>query len=428
MCGCLLISNIVSTSVAYVFFANQLVYALRYRPVFPVFRVRTCFRSHDFGDGPGSAPCDLNSVAPVLASMIDAKIDYLWSVGKVFDARTFAALKPWLMRGLPTLPGEKTEVGEDAVGRGLAAARKLFRWRDDATEAAETSRSGVGILFWCSMHDDVDAVLELAKAARDGSDGGSDNESNNTLKVHRHDVFGFFVKGNTALSVAVTFASWPVVEAILEMGANPTAVTITGWDPLMLMSLVGRATNITRWCERFPAWDFSRRATSVGVTVLGVAILFGPNKVESVKALIHAGADPLVYTAHTGTTVLHNAAANRDADAELVRYVLGLDGVLALINTPMLGRKLAWKLKFLAARLLVKLGSKKAILNNVSEWPLQTPLITAARNGNAAVIKVLVEEGGADTESRNARGRAAIDVLVGGENALEECRRLLRLG
>ena len=51
-----------------------------------------------------------------------------------------------------------------------------------------------------------------------------------------------------------------------------------------------------------------------------------------------------------------------------------------------------------------------------------TALMYAARNGNAAVIKVLVEEGGADTQLRNARGHTALDMLVGGENAMAEIR------
>ena len=82
----------------------------------------------------------------------------------------------------------------------------------------------------------------------------------------------------------------------------------------------------------------------------------------------------------------------------------------------------------MVARLLVRLGSKKAILRNVCDWPMMTPLMTAARNGNSAVVKVLIEEGGAYITLRNARGLTALDLLVGGDNALEETRRLLATG
>ena len=166
----------------------------------------------------------------------------------------------------------------------------------------------------------------------------------------------------------------------------------------------------------------------MGGTALGFAIAFGPNKLEAVKALVKAGANPLEFTAFTGTTCLHNTATNKDADVELVRYLLNLSGVRALINTPMHGRTLKWRVTYVAARLMVKLGAKKAILLEVSEWPKNTTLIGAARNGNAAVIKVLVEEGGADTQLRNARGHTALDMLVGGENALAEIRGLLEGG
>ena len=125
-----------------------------------------------------------------MSTMIDDKIDYLWCSGKAFDARVFTALKPWLMRGLPI--SEETDGGRAAAtaeedggeskaesgsggksgGRrssggksGLAAARELFRWRDDETETAETKRTGIGLLFWCSLNDNVEAVLELAKKA-----------------------------------------------------------------------------------------------------------------------------------------------------------------------------------------------------------------------------------------------------------------------
>ena len=71
------------------------------------------------------------------------------------------------------------------------------------------------------------------------------------------------------------------------------------------------------------------------------------------------------------------------------------------------------------------MGTKRPLLVEFSEWPNITALMFAARGGNAAVMKVLVEEGGADTQLRNARGHTALDMLVGGANALEETRVLL---
>ena len=163
----------------------------------------------------------------------------------------------------------------------------------------------------------------------------------------------------------------------------------------------------------------------MGGTALGFAITFGPNKLEAVKALVKAGANPLAFTGLAGTTCLHSAAGNKDTDAELVRYLLELPGVRALINKPGRARTLKWKAILLAARLFVKMRTQNAVMVEISEWSKNTALIGAARNGNAAVMKVLVEEGGADTQLPNSRGHTALELLVGGANALEELRMLL---
>ena len=51
--------------------------------------------------------------------------------------------------------------------------------------------------------------------------------------------------------------------------------------------------------------------------------------------------------------------------------------------------------------------------------------MAAARSDNVAVMKVLVGEGGANTQLRNAQEHTALDMLVGGANELEEIRVLL---
>ena len=84
--------------------------------------------------------------------MIDAKVEDLFEEGKYFDARIFAALKHWFMRGL---------AAEKSLS-GLDAAREMFRWCDDATEAAETRKTGVGLIFFCAFSSNLEAILALA--------------------------------------------------------------------------------------------------------------------------------------------------------------------------------------------------------------------------------------------------------------------------
>ena len=63
----------------------------------------------------------------------------------------------------------------------------------------------------------------------------------------------------------------------------------------------------------------------------------------------------------------------------------------------------------------------------MSEWNGNSAVAAAARNGNSAAVRVLVSEGHADTSLQNAMGQSALDQLVGGEDALEEVRELLRV-
>ena len=134
-----------------------------------------CARNHDFGGGPGSAPCDILSVAPVMSRMVDAKIEHLWNQARTFEARVYIGLKHWFMRGMPsgTPDTDKT---------GLALARAMFRWRSELKEAEEKKRCGVGILFWSALSNNLDAVREYLSAA-----GRDEPSKSGRLCSLRHD-------------------------------------------------------------------------------------------------------------------------------------------------------------------------------------------------------------------------------------------------
>jgi hypothetical protein len=59
--------------------------------------------------------------------------------------------------------------------------------------------------------------------------------------------------------------------------------------------------------------------------------------------------------------------------------------------------------------MLVGMGNKKALFRAISLWEGQTALCSAALNGNAVAMKMLVCEAGANTQLRNARGLSALD-------------------
>ena len=100
--------------------------------------------------------------------MIDAKVEHLWSQDLVFEARVYAGMKHWFMRGLPsddddTKGDASGDDGTVSAKEGLVAAIKMFRWRGEAKDAEETHRSGVNLLFWSTLADNLGAVRTLAK-------------------------------------------------------------------------------------------------------------------------------------------------------------------------------------------------------------------------------------------------------------------------
>ena len=133
----------------------------------------------DFGDGPGTATCDLLAVEGVLSTMIDAKVEHLWAQGLVFEARIYAGLKHWFMQGLPSSMkgGASGSSCTVSAKEGLTAAIEMFRWRGEDEEAEETRVSGVDLLLWSTLADNLGAVRALTTEGNDYPGG--------RLRIHR---------------------------------------------------------------------------------------------------------------------------------------------------------------------------------------------------------------------------------------------------
>ena len=205
------------------------------------------------------------------------------------------------------------------------------------------------------------------------------------------------------------FASWPIVAALLEMGADPLVQTAKNhFNSIHVASIIGRPLTITNWAARFPQWDWEARGTAIGITAMTCAVFWGPNKIPTMQALIDAGADPL-YRTHSGTHILNNIAASLDSDGAMVRFALSIPGERQLVNEPIRAKTSKWVIQYNLLRLFAWLGSKKKLVQAISNWPGNRALAGAARSGNAGVLAVLVREGGADPRLKNARGRTALD-------------------
>ena len=233
---------------------------------------------------------------------------------------------------------------------------------------------------------------------------------------------------------ASAIADWPVVNALLESGANPRSLAGSGWDTLQYAALLGRPRNVEGWCNYFQAqkdkggasWDINRREQIAGMSALCLAAVVGVNVIPVVQALVAGGADTHYYL-HTGTNILHNISLNIDATESDIEYILSLPGVKDLVDVPMRARTFKWKIRFVAARLLVRLGSKKEKLKAVASWKGQTPLCCASRNGNIGGIKLLIVNGGANRRLKNVYGDTALDQArqFAGENLHADSATLL---
>ena len=94
--------------------------------------------------------------------MIDAKVEHLWNQGLIFEARVYAGMKRWFMRGLPSPARKGDDLDNVSAKCGLAAAIEMFRWRGEVAEEEETRRSGVDLLYWSTIADNLGAVRALA--------------------------------------------------------------------------------------------------------------------------------------------------------------------------------------------------------------------------------------------------------------------------
>ena len=95
-------------------------------------------------------------------------------------------------------------------------------------------------------------------------------------------------------------------------------------------------------------------------------------------------------------------------DETTARYILRLPGVRERINNKTKATTSKWRSRFKLTRLLVRLGSKRALFKALSSWEGQTPLGSAARNNNAAVANALAREG-ADPRLCNAQGHTPLE-------------------
>jgi len=198
----------------------------------------------------------------------------------------------------------------------------------------------------------------------------------------------------TALHMAVAFASWPIVEALLAAGADPNCTDSRGFDVVMYGCVAGATENVKRWAQLHGAnWDINRREPNIGLSAIHFAVLISaPDKsVELINILVEAGAD-LHQRPHFGGSLLQFLCFKREARRATYDRLLEDETIRSQLNDssppPM---SCSFSMVCWGARCVAKCSSHP-MLQLVREFSKGcTALHYAVYAGNAVAVQALLE-------------------------------------
>jgi ankyrin repeat protein len=166
---------------------------------------------------------------------------------------------------LLTAAAVDSPVADAAMQKDEAAVRTLLRQGSDVNAS---QGDGMTALHWAASHGDLDLARMLIQAGA------------NLRATTR-------INGYTPLFLASREGSAPVVSALLEAGADATAVSATGSTPLMLAAASGNVQTTTLLLDA--GAEINAKESARGQTALMFAAAF--NRVGVIKLLAARGAD-----------------------------------------------------------------------------------------------------------------------------------------
>jgi uncharacterized protein len=258
-----------------------------------------------------------------------------------------------------------------------------------ALHAATPSASAATSIVDAAMEGNADAVRTLMKQGADvnGAQGDGLTALHWAAKKGDAAMTGMLIVGGanvraatrlggyTPMHLAAEIGSAPVIAALIKGGADVNAITTTGTTPLMLASAAGDAASVAALLDA--GADANALEAGRGHTALMFAA--AANRVDAVKLLIARGADPNVATRTVDLAGLSRAGANPDG-----RNLAGNpNGRSGGNDRPAAG-----------AKERVPGVDRQFLLNElVYAQGGMTPLLFAARQGNAAVVAALIDGG-----------------------------------
>ena len=259
--------------------------------------------------GDFTVPEDAHKVNSILDKMLDAKVSFFYEQGDATLARQLQCFKPnFIAESGSRASKDKKDAepsssvsGEEAV----EALKARFQWRDEETEAAWMKATGWTLLMLAAAADDLPAVKHLL-AQPDATPEHVESRvgmfaKNTPLREQPFSVYiGSTFDELTAMVAASTWASPPVLEALLEAGGVPDMNVACGFHPCHCTGAVmgGKEQNLKFLLGKDPELATKRNDKAVfGFRALHYASEYsGPEPQKIFKALLDAGAAETVNT------------------------------------------------------------------------------------------------------------------------------------
>ncbi len=248
-------------------------------------------------------------------------------------------------------------VADAAMAHDAATVRTLLKRGADVNTA---QGDGMTALHWAAKNGDADLVATLIAA-------GANVRATSRLGAY------------TPLHLAASAGAAPVVDALLRADAQVDAATSTGATPLMLAAAAGSVPAVDALLAH--GADANHRENANGETALMFAA--ARDRADVVGALLAHGADANLASAIVDVSKLSAPeerlqAAIREAQSQPTKTVAG---IVAAPPTPQTGVAGVTR-AFTFDELIGRAGGL-------------TALHFAARQGNAASVRALVEQGAA---------------------------------
>ena len=381
----------------------------------------TCCQRNHISTAGKSIPCDKHSVKKVLRSMIKAKVEHARrhdDVETLFDLRYWICTQDWYLHGLGTTgkrvdvadaegsffpihnsggkeqdedeDGDADEEKNDKDNSSSAVEALVQRLKWTPLHAAVGKSSGFTLLVYAVLSDDLEAVTEILEQG--------EHDVNQQIAAHHPNIN--VGKGMLPLSLAMMFASFPIVAALLDAGSKH--IDGLGRSVLFYACCFGRKDLVAQWLKRFPSFDLEQSFRG-GAGALGVSLRFQVSPLPTVQVLMAAGASPtFVAGGKIATNALITAAHNDQASGDLMRAMAEMDEInVNAANSPATRRVAAYAALAKAARRVgIKLPKSKFLLHFIGA----TALHFAASKGNGNSTKALLSLG-ADPHIRNGLGQ-----------------------